>query len=71
MTAVAATDIIPYVVIPEECVGCAQCVKGCMNQAIFKVEGEKLWMIDPEECTGCGVCTIYCPTDAIVQCSCN
>ncbi|MBN2488576.1 MAG: 4Fe-4S binding protein [Methanosarcinaceae archaeon] len=48
-------------IINQDCVGCAQCVAFCEQDAI-KVKGRAYIM---EACIDCGFCAAYCPMKAI------
>ena len=47
--------------INDDCVGCAQCVSFCRQEAI-EVKGRA--RINAA-CVECGVCALYCPVKAI------
>lgn len=67
----AAVQENTYRIIPDACVGCAQCMKYCPSKAIIEVERKVLYEVVDAECSGCGICVIYCPTDAIVETGCD
>jgi NADH-quinone oxidoreductase subunit F len=54
-----------YVILPDKCDGCGECIDECDDDAI---EGKKgfIHMIDEDECTKCGKCVKVCPKGAIV-----
>lgn len=54
-----------YVVDPEICNGCGNCLSHCPLGAISMVAGKAY--IDPEICNGCGNCAYYCPLGAIYK----
>ncbi len=54
-----------YVVDPELCNGCGNCLSHCPRGAI-SMAGGNAW-IDPEICNGCGNCVYYCPQGAIYK----
>ena len=43
------------------CIGCQQCVKACVVNAIWFDKEENL----PIVCKQCGICALYCPHDCI------
>ncbi len=48
---------------PEKCIGCGNCVEGCILNAIFwNPEKEK-----PVICVYCGYCTKFCPHGVIAH----
>lgn len=52
--------------ILDKCIDCSDCVEGCPENCISKVEGEKTLIFDWTICVGCGICsTISCPAEAI------
>lgn len=55
-----------YVILPNKCVGCGDCVDECDEDAI---EGKKkfIHMIDQDMCEQCGKCVDVCDEDAIVK----
>ena len=54
-----------YVIMPDMCVGCEDCVDECPEDAI---EGKKgfIHMIDQDMCENCGKCVSACDEEAIV-----
>lgn len=58
--------LVDYVITPEDCIGCAACVKVCPSEAISG-EAKKPHFIDPEKCVHCGMCVGTCPTEAILK----
>lgn len=56
----------PYVILPDLCTGCTDCIDECDEMAI---EGKKgfIHMIDQDMCEQCGKCVEACDEDAIVQ----
>lgn len=55
--------VLQPVVDREKCVGCSNCVKICIHDAVYMVE-EKAY-IEPELCVSCGQCAEICPEGAI------
>jgi Fe-S-cluster-containing hydrogenase component 2 len=51
-------------IITEKCVGCSQCVKSCIQNAIACVAGEMV-SLDKSKCLGCGKCESACSQNAI------
>ncbi|MCK9351750.1 MAG: 4Fe-4S dicluster domain-containing protein [Candidatus Paceibacterota bacterium] len=52
----------------DNCIDCEDCVNGCPNEAISKVDGEKTLKFDWTKCEGdrCTQCAeILCPASAI------
>ena len=64
-------ELLRYVVDPDKCIGCTQCLRNCPPFAISKTdyiaEGHKLpsVTIDQEKCIKCGACIEKCKFDAI------
>ena len=64
-------ELFRYVVDPDKCIGCTQCLRNCPPFAISKTdyiaEGHKLpsVTIDQEKCIKCGACIEKCKFDAI------
>ncbi len=54
-----------YVILPDKCTGCTDCIDECDEMAI---EGKKnfIHMIDQDMCESCGDCVDACDEDAIV-----
>jgi NADP-reducing hydrogenase subunit HndC len=57
-------DLIKYVVIPDNCVGCTACARVCPVNAISG-ERKQIHYINPEICIKCGACIERCKFDAI------
>ncbi|MBR3244355.1 MAG: 4Fe-4S binding protein [Parasporobacterium sp.] len=54
-----------YVILPDKCTGCTDCIDECDEMAI---EGKKnfIHMIDQDMCESCGKCVDACDEEAIV-----
>jgi thioredoxin reductase/Pyruvate/2-oxoacid:ferredoxin oxidoreductase delta subunit len=50
---------------PVKCVGCAACVKACLEQNVLGIIHGKAQLIGPTHCIGHGACKTSCPMDAI------
>ncbi|HSH70109.1 MAG TPA: thiamine pyrophosphate-dependent enzyme, partial [Deferrisomatales bacterium] len=63
------SNVIPFTVRPERCVGVESCSSSCLEQIgcpamdLDEASG-KAW-IDTDRCAGCGLCAPTCPTKAI------
>lgn len=56
---------VPYVVDPEKCEGCKQCVKfGC---PAIEFDEKNKYAVITSLCSGCGVCAQICKFDAIQE----
>ena len=55
-----------YIILPDKCTGCGDCVDACDYTAI---EGKKkfIHMIDQDMCEHCGECVSSCDEEAIVK----
>ena len=49
----------------DSCEGEADCQKGCVFDAIKKIDGRIY--IDPQKCTGCGVCVDVCKMGRLIE----
>lgn len=47
----------------ENCIGCAECVDHCSQQALAITEEKAI--VDEARCIGCGECILICPNEAI------
>ena len=56
----------PYVILPDLCTGCTDCVDECDESAILSKKGF-IHIIDQDMCEQCGACVDACDEDAIVQ----
>jgi ferredoxin len=50
-----------YIIDPEVCMGCMQCVEKCPHGVLF----EHRQMSVPIKCTLCGECALACPREAL------
>ncbi|MDR1181868.1 MAG: 4Fe-4S binding protein [Bacteroidales bacterium] len=53
-----------YVIDPDKCVACGNCMGECPVGAIL--EGDT-YSINADECVECGACADACPAEAIHQ----
>ena len=55
-----------YIILPDKCTGCEDCIDACSYTAI---EGKKkfIHMIDQDMCEHCGECVSSCDEEAIVK----
>lgn len=51
------------VTLPDECIGCGECVDRCVFGA-RAIKGERL-EFNSDACLGCGLCVTVCPGGAI------
>jgi anaerobic carbon-monoxide dehydrogenase iron sulfur subunit len=51
-----------FIIDPEECTGCMQCVEECPHGVLF----EHRQMDIPIKCTLCGECAAICPREALL-----
>ncbi|MEW6388098.1 MAG: hydrogenase iron-sulfur subunit [Thermodesulfobacteriota bacterium] len=65
----ATLDGLISEVDPEKCIGCGNCLRECLFQAVELVgEGEELKArVIPAACKGCGVCAGACPQEAVIS----
>ena len=50
-------------VISTQCVGCTDCTKVCVKDAVEIIRGKAV--IDSDKCNGCGLCISICSYNAI------
>jgi len=53
----------PILIRPELCDGCGECVKACLQEAVYLSNGRPVFR--DELCIRCGGCIIKCPTKAL------
>ncbi len=59
-------ELLDYIIIPNDCMGCTKCIKVCPTKAITgKIKEPHI--IDQEECIKCGACLEACPFGAIIR----
>jgi NADP-reducing hydrogenase subunit HndC len=58
-------DLMQYVIITENCVGCTACARVCPVNAISG-ERKEPHLINPQICIKCGACMEKCKFDAII-----
>jgi Na+-translocating ferredoxin:NAD+ oxidoreductase RNF subunit RnfB len=61
----AAQLLSGYKKCPWACSGLGDCVRVCLQDAIFTDEEKDIVVIDQEKCNGCGLCVPECPLDLI------
>jgi adenylylsulfate reductase subunit B len=47
------------------CIGCAVCVRSCLNDVLRMKEG-KAYVAYPDDCSACFACEIDCPAQAVI-----
>ena len=57
-------NLISYIIIPDNCVGCGVCLRNCPANAISGKKKE-LHVINQDICTKCGICMDSCKFDAV------
>jgi len=61
----AAQLLSGYKRCPYACSGLRDCIRVCLQDAIFIDEEKDIAVIDQEKCNGCGLCVAECPLDLI------
>ena len=66
-------NMMEYYIIPEKCMGCGLCARGCpascisMTDKPAKIPGKGIHVIDAEKCVKCGSCMAACRFGAIIK----
>ena len=66
-------NMMEYHIIPEKCMGCGLCQRGCPADCISateqpaKIPGKFVLKIDPSKCVKCGSCEAACRFGSIIK----
>ena len=66
-------NMMEYYIVPEKCMGCGLCQRGCPAECISateqpaKIPGKFVLKIDPAKCVKCGSCEAACRFGAIIK----
>ena len=60
------TDLLHYEILPEKCIGCTSCARGCPVNCISG-SPKQTHVIDQEKCIKCGNCLQKCRFGAVIR----
>ena len=66
-------NMMEYYIVPEKCMGCGLCQRGCPAECISateqpaKIPGKFVLKIDPSKCVKCGSCEAACKFGSIIK----
>ncbi len=66
-------NMMEYYIVPEKCMGCGLCQRGCPAECISateqpaKIPGKFVLKIDPSKCVKCGSCEAACRFGSIIK----